>query len=155
MHAPRVFLFVILGTGILMAQDNKVITLSGFTVEINNKQQEYEQSISSMIDDLAPLTLLVYEGEGFRYLVEFRFKGDGKRIKVRRTSQVLLSDGTRVKGNTKKEVQFMSSSAPGIFEFPVAENIVLDKKNYSTFFVSYRAQVKYQSPNYMNIKNYQ
>jgi hypothetical protein len=40
MHATRVFLFVILGTGILMAQHNKVVTLSGFTVEINNKPQE-------------------------------------------------------------------------------------------------------------------
>jgi hypothetical protein len=131
-------------TNLLSAQDQKELTLSGFTVEVNNNKVDYDETISETLTDLEPKAIRVFDGDDLDYLVEFRFKRDGKRIKVRRSSEVLLSDGTRVKGNTKKEVQFMSASAPGEFEFPVAENIVLDKKNYSTFFISYRTKVKYQ-----------
>lgn len=125
------------------AQGKKEIEISGFTVEINNEKIDYDLTIQEEIVDLEPKDIVVFQNYDFTYVVEFRFKRSGNRIKVRRISEVRLKDGTRIRGNRKKEVQFMSASAPGLFEFPVAENIVLNKGMYSTFFVSYRVNVKY------------
>ena len=125
-------------------QDTRKITLSNFTVEVNQGRIEYDRIISDEVVDLEEKSIHVFKHEDFEYNVQFRFKRDGNRIKVRRKSEVILSDGKVIKGKTKKEVQFMSASAPGEFEFPVAENFVLDKDQISTFFISYRTKVNYK-----------
>lgn len=125
------------------AQETKEINIWKFKVEVNNQQIDYDQTISDHIVDFEAKEIVVYKHTDFSYVVEFLFKRKGNRIKVRRISRVVMNDGTVINGNRKKEVQFMSSSAPGEFEFPVAENIVLDKASYSTFFISYRVKVTY------------
>ena len=134
---------LILCFGIIHAQQKKDLLISGFKVEIDNNKVDYSKSIDEQIIDFEPKKIAIYQNNDFTYQVEFLFKRKGNRIKVRRISEVVLTDGTILKGNRKKEVQFMSSSAPGYFEFPVAENIVLDKTKYSTFFISYRVKVTY------------
>jgi len=125
------------------AHENMTLKISDFTVEINNKEIAVDKIIDDIIVDLEPKTIIIFQNDELTYQVEFLFKRSGNRIKVKRRSTVLMPDGGAISGNSKKEVQFMSSSAPGNFEFPVAENIVLDKNTYSTFFISYRVQVKY------------
>ena len=135
--------FLILVFGTAFGSGNKDLTISGIQVEIDNKKVNYDKSISKQLIDFESKEIIVYQDKERSYLVDFLYKRRGNRIKLRRKSKIILSNGSILRGNTKKEVQFMSSSAPGYFEFPVAENIVLDKKAYSTFFISYTVRVTY------------
>jgi len=135
--------FLILVFGTVIGSGNKDLTISGIQVEIDNKKVDYDKSISKQLIDFESKEIIVYKDKKRSCLVEFLYKRRGNRIKLRRKSKVILSNGSILKGNRKKEVQFMSSSAPGYFEFPVAENIVLDKTAYSTFFISYTVRVTY------------
>ena len=141
-RTPLIISLIFIATS-SFAQDQKKVRFSKFKIEINNNQQAAEELIEDVIVDFEPKVITLFSNDDLRYQVELLFKRKGNRIKVRRDSEIVLSDGTVLKGNRKKEVQFMSSSAPGEFEFPVADNIVLNKEQYATFFISYRINVSY------------
>ena len=126
------------------AQDTRKITLSDFTVELNQDKIDFDEIINDVLPYNEDRFIPVIMHDGIQYKVQFRFKRNGNRIKIRRKSMVILSDGRILNGKTKKEVQFMSTSVPGAVEFPVAENFVLDKEQFSTFFISYRTKVNYK-----------
>ena len=144
MKTTFISMSLILCVIVAFGQNTHELKLMEFKVEIDNKELDSPGMIEETLSELNPKTVTVYKNNDLSYQVEFKFKRDGKRIKIRRTSQIILKDGTVVKGNRKKEVQYMSASAPGTFDFPVAENIVLDKTKYATFFISYKASVKYK-----------
>lgn len=129
-------------TSSVVAQDRQ-FELVDFKIEFDNNSLSKNDTLF-VIQDLEPRAFQIYSNTDITYYIEFKFKVDGERIKVRRKSWLLDAQGNTIKGNTKKEVQFMKASAPGVFEFPVAENIVVDKTNFKTFFISYRTKVTYK-----------
>jgi len=125
------------------SQQNPVLTIHSFKVEVNNQQIPYDQTFEEYLIEDVPKEITLYEGNGLRYVTSFEYARSGNRIKLIRRAYVQKKNDKLINGKRKKDVQFIKVSIPRKIEGRSRENFLIDKENLESIFVTYLYQFNY------------
>jgi hypothetical protein len=141
---PVVVILLLVGISLSSQSQTATLKISNVYVEVNGEKVETENVPEVVLSDGIMAPVVLFEQNGLRYGHEFTYKKGTNRLKLVRRGYALKSGSETKFGKKKKDMQEMKTSIPGTLNKKVTENIVLDKDNLESIFVSFNYELIYK-----------
>ena len=126
------------------SQDENTLTLKSFTIEVNGEAVKMDTTITTKLVMDVPSEITIYSNDNLKYVGVFTYKRSTNRLKLIRKFYAVKGMDKPVSSKTKKDVQYIKVSIPKTFNGKSSENLVVDKDNLESIFVSFNYEFKYQ-----------
>lgn len=142
--APAIMLILLAGLIKPSQSQTATLKISDLYVEVNGEKMELEEVPEVILTEGIMSPVIIFEKNGLRYSHEFTYKKGSNRLKLVRRGYALRSGNETKFGKKKKDMQEIKTSIPGVLSKKVTENIVLDKENLESIFVSFNYELNYK-----------
>jgi hypothetical protein len=141
---PAVVIILLVGLYLPSQSQTATLKISDVYVEVNGEKMEIGDIPEVVLSDGIMSPVILFEQNGLRYGHEFSYKKGTNRLKLVRRGYALKSGSETKFGKKKKDMQEIKTSIPGTLSKKVTENIVLDKDNLESIFVSFNYELNYK-----------